>query len=81
MELMVETDGSSKGLIRVLVDESGGTSEDYDYALQAPPEWPSNTHLFDIVSLLIPPGGSYMIENSVDPYNGNTIWDHREFLL
>jgi hypothetical protein len=77
-----ETDGTTQGAIRIAVDESGGTSTDYQLqACWTPAALGSGSQMRQQIAWLLPPGAKYKIENPSDPANENVLYDHMEFTL
>lgn len=77
-----ETDGSTRGRIDLEVDESGGTTSDYDADyITASTGLGSGGAFRSGFSVLLPPGAQYRFENSDDPNGGNTVVTNRVFVL
>lgn len=82
IDASTETDGTTRGRITLQVDESGGTTADYDVELsRADPSMDAGTVIYDTVSCIIPAGAQYQIVNSDDPNSANSIITNREFTL
>lgn len=78
----VETDGSTRGEILIDVDESGGTSADYNFPLAwADPNLGDGGREYSGTTFLLPPGAQYQIRTSQDPNNNNEINAVHEFDL
>ncbi|NLV14369.1 hypothetical protein [Haloarcula argentinensis] len=80
-QVTVETDGSSNGIIQINVDESGGTTPDYDLFVVADAGLGSGGQNSDSVTLHLPAGAQYQIQNGTDPNAANAISHVREFVL
>ena len=76
------TDGSTNGVIVGRMNESGGTTVDYDLAI-----WQAKSNAGNFFNVrytqtfYVPAGGSYKIDNNLDPKGSNAIENHREFTL
>jgi len=78
----VKTDGTTSGYIKVEVDESGGTSSDYDMPLAlASFSLGAASRIFASREVTLPPGASYRVVNETDPTGGNTFELERIFEL
>lgn len=79
MDVTLDSGTATDAEVDLLVDESGGQTEDYLFSLSL------SAALDDAVSqqatLWIPRGGSYQIRNTQDPNNANVIDVLREFDL
>lgn len=78
----VQTDGSTSGEIRVRVDESGGTTADYEFPIALADEAES-VGVVDrtTVCLPLPAGGQIFVENASDPNGSNSINVDRVFSI
>jgi hypothetical protein len=82
VEAFAETDGNTRGLVDIIVDESGGTTGDYAIAAAlADSESPSGVGIRETSFLIMPEGASYQIRNNDDPNNVNEIKQVRQFDL
>jgi len=82
IDILVETDGSAAGQVEIAVDESGGTSQDYDLVCGfIEPVLPDGTQSRETTTFYVPAGGQYNIQNIQDPNNANLIVDLRELTL
>ncbi len=78
----VYTDGTDLGRVIWGVDESGGTSVNFDIRFIAPSDWGQNVQPYGASSsLIVPAGASYIIQNDSDPSGNNNISTIREFTL
>lgn len=81
-QALVETDGSTRGRIDLEVDESGGTTRDYDADyITASTGLGSGGTFRSGFSVLLPPGAQYRFQNSDDPNGGNDVITNRVFVL
>jgi hypothetical protein len=72
--LFAETNGSSNGIVKVQVDESGGTTADYTAArVFADDNLPSAARVQLSYWVYVPGGGQFQIVNVSDPRGTNTI--------
>lgn len=81
IQVMVETNGSSNGIVLLDVDEGGGTTADYSYEAHSDELNGNGAENYETLTAYIPAGGSYRINNSSDPNSVNAIKVHREFTL
>lgn len=81
LELRAETDGSSLAEVTVQVDESGGTTVDYEFDVFSLPELGSGGFLTETFQVYLPAGAQYRIDNTSDPNNGNSIEVARKITL
>lgn len=81
VSIMVNVDpsGTNPGIVNLEIDESGGTTADYSFDRQLPAGLTGDRFL--VVSVLVPPGGAYQIENVSDPLANNAIVTHREWVF
>lgn len=82
-EAQARTDGSTNGVVSVDVDESGGTTPDYNFRVVFAEDAMASSaaDVYSSFSLIVPAGGAYRIVNDSDPSGENTIRDHREFTI
>lgn len=82
VEARTETDGSTPGQVNARVDESGGSSFDYQITISfADDALPSGTLVIESTFIYLPPGASVKISNNTDPNNSNQINDQRKIVL
>lgn len=81
VQVLVETNGSVNGIVFLDVDESGGTTADYSLEAHSDEINGSGAENYETLTTIIPPGGSYRINNSSDPNTANAIEVHRELPL
>lgn len=78
----VETNGSNAGIVDLQVDESGGTTSDYEMRVAYADDGLGSAGTdIDAAFTILPPGAQYFIENAGDPNNNNSILNVREFVL
>jgi len=75
------TDGASSGRIDLDMNESGASTQEYKMNIFANKNLGSGLYVIGDMTIIIPPGGSYRIENANDPSGNNKIYDIREFTL
>jgi hypothetical protein len=77
-----ETDGSTQAVIDVEVDESGGSSPDYEYQVGTANETEgSGVKVIQASTIYVPPGASVNLKNQSDPNGGNVVFDTRKAVL
>jgi len=77
-----ETDGTSDGEVRIDVDESGGTNSDYYvFGSRAGTNLGDGGGAYNSGMVVLPAGGQYQIDNTVDPKSNNIINEVREWIL
>lgn len=82
LRIDVTTDGTSDGVAQPGIDESGGTTPDYNFAVIAESSGTANGfRVSGLASFIVNAGGSYQINNSSDPASSNAIQTHQEFTL
>ncbi|UXF50797.1 MAG: hypothetical protein HQRvContig01_62 [Haloquadratum phage sp.] len=82
LSVVAETDGTGLGRVRLSVDESGGTSADYNIPIaDIDPDNAAGTQQRGGLSVIIPRGSQYQIENTADPNDANQIFASREYTL
>ena len=80
--LKVETDGSTRGLARIEVDETDDGTADYRFANAiSEADLGAGVEARDSGVGLVPAGGQVRVVNASDPNNGNAIIDQRAFVL
>jgi len=76
-----ETDGTNNAYLLAEVNESGGTTPDYDtWVAWADKNWSDGTKGLSYGSFTVPAGGAYQIKNNNDPNGNNVVYNHREFI-
>jgi hypothetical protein len=76
------TDGSTTGEVDVEIDESGGTSGDWQGVIsRAPSAFGTSVGQFDSLLVLLPPNAQYRYLNISDPNSANSVQFTREFVL
>jgi hypothetical protein len=79
--LVAESDGTTDGILNLRVDESGGTSQDYQVNAFASASGGSGFVASETVKLPLPPGAAIKFENTSDPNGGNTVGMRRKITL
>ena len=82
IEAGTQPTAGSGAQIEVAVDESGGTTEDYDLTVSGSiANIGVGVNQPGTISFIVPAGGSYQVKNTLDPATANTIHDIREWVL
>ena len=80
LDIEVTNSGSSIATVEVVVDEAGGTIQDYVFKVYADADSNDDKTKREIVTFLLVAGGSYKVKNVYDPVS-NKIVAHREYIL
>lgn len=77
------TDGTTDGIVRFQIDQSGGSTADETYTIAFSDDagTSSNTQIRTTSTFMIPPGASYQVENNSDPNSSNAINQITEYTL
>jgi len=82
VQCFTETDGSSDAFVIVAVDESGGTTADYEFIFaRVDSGIGPGTPTDEAVTVLLPAGAQFKVVNSSDPNGNNKIRTARATII
>lgn len=82
MQVHTKTDGTTDAYMQIDIDESGGTTSDYNFfASYADSSLGANAIQWSTTTFVVQAGASYKLTNVSDPAAGNFLGTNREYTL